>query len=149
VVRPAALGRWSGEGAAVNGFTESPFGSIPVRAFFGDAMETTLSRHYQFIPVRKPLLIFFAALFVMIAAPGLVGAQTPSWTQLTTFGRQPNARAGHSAVYDAAADNMIIFGGANCVQVGVGRLRFGVMAIFTVAVPFAPRESSAVKVIVC
>ncbi|MCH8197948.1 MAG: hypothetical protein IH904_07690 [Proteobacteria bacterium] len=36
---------------------------------------------------------------------------SPAWTQLFPSGTPPAARVGHSAVYDAAANKMIVFGG--------------------------------------
>ncbi len=36
---------------------------------------------------------------------------TPNWVQLSPTGTPPDARSGHTAVYDAAANSMIIFGG--------------------------------------
>jgi len=36
---------------------------------------------------------------------------TPMWTQLSPAGRVPLARSGHTAVYDAARDRMVVFGG--------------------------------------
>lgn len=41
----------------------------------------------------------------------LTGA-VPTWTQLTPTGTPPTARWGHSAVYDAANDRMLVFGGS-------------------------------------
>jgi hypothetical protein len=46
--------------------------------------------------------------WVLSNADGLGG--TPNWTQLSP-GPGPRARAGHSAVYDAASNQMILFGG--------------------------------------
>jgi hypothetical protein len=36
----------------------------------------------------------------------------PSWSQLSIAGTQPSPRAWHTAVYDAARDRMVVFGGA-------------------------------------
>ncbi len=44
---------------------------------------------------------------------------TPSWTQLTTSGTSPAARAGHTAVYDASNNRMIIFDGSLSVTPGM------------------------------
>lgn len=38
---------------------------------------------------------------------------TPQWTQLLPTGTAPAARTGHSAIYDATNDRMIVFGGMN------------------------------------
>ncbi len=37
--------------------------------------------------------------------------ETPAWTPLGPFSTFPEARAGHSAVYDAANNRMVVFGG--------------------------------------
>jgi hypothetical protein len=49
--------------------------------------------------------------WVLSNANGLGG--TPTWTQLSTIGSLPDARLGHSAVYDSVHDRMMIFGGNN------------------------------------
>jgi hypothetical protein len=41
---------------------------------------------------------------------------TPMWTPLTPGGTPPPPRFGHTAIYDAARDRMVIFGGANSVN---------------------------------
>ena len=38
---------------------------------------------------------------------------TPSWTQWTPLGTPPNARGGHTAIYDAPNQRMIVFGGSD------------------------------------
>ena len=40
-------------------------------------------------------------------------AGDPAWTRLTPTGEQPDVRAGHSAIYDAGRDRMVVFGGVN------------------------------------
>jgi hypothetical protein len=37
----------------------------------------------------------------------------PAWTKLTPTGTAPNARWGHSAIYDPVGDRMVVFGGTN------------------------------------
>ncbi len=49
--------------------------------------------------------------WVLSNANGLGG--TPSWTQLTTTIRTPEARNSHTAVYDAINNRMTIYGGSN------------------------------------
>ncbi len=41
---------------------------------------------------------------------------TPDWISLTASGKAPPARMNHIAVYDAAQNTMIIFGGTNCAS---------------------------------
>jgi len=48
--------------------------------------------------------------WLLTNADGL-GAATPQWIQLSPSGTLPGVRRGQSAVYDAATDRMIIFGG--------------------------------------
>jgi Rab9 effector protein with kelch motifs len=38
-------------------------------------------------------------------------ATVPTWVQLAPQGSPPSARQGHTAIYDAAGDRMIVFGG--------------------------------------
>jgi hypothetical protein len=53
----------------------------------------------------------FNDVWVLTNANG-IGA-TPSWTQLHPAGELPGPRVGHSAVYDAATNQMMILGGEN------------------------------------
>ncbi len=66
-------------------------------------------------PVRDRMLVFGgwsgAAYLDDVWALSLAGA--PAWTQLACSGTPPSARAGHSAIYDAAADRMIVFAGSS------------------------------------
>jgi hypothetical protein len=47
--------------------------------------------------------------WVLTHANGVGGV--PTWTQITTSGTMPAARADHSAVYDSAKNRMVVFGG--------------------------------------
>ncbi len=47
--------------------------------------------------------------WTLSGANGMSG--TPAWTQLSPGGTAPSARTGHSAVYDAVNNRMIIYGG--------------------------------------
>ncbi|MBI5711486.1 MAG: hypothetical protein HZC42_14465, partial [Candidatus Eisenbacteria bacterium] len=51
----------------------------------------------------------FNDVWVLSNANGLGGA--PAWISLAPTGGPPAARTGHSAVYDAATDRMVVFGG--------------------------------------
>jgi len=59
---------------------------------------------------------FYNDVWVLKNANGLGGA--PSWTQLSPSGPAPGARGFGSAVYDAANDRMIVFGGSNGTPYG-------------------------------
>lgn len=50
--------------------------------------------------------------WVLSNANGINGA--PAWIELNPGGTLPAARMGHSAVYDAASNRMIVFGGSTC-----------------------------------
>ena len=52
---------------------------------------------------------FLADVWVLSHANGLGGA--PTWTALNASGLPPFPRADHTAIYDPAADRMVIFGG--------------------------------------
>jgi len=54
---------------------------------------------------------YYNDLWVLSNANGLGG--TPAWSQLTPSGVPPAARAFASAVYDAADNRMVVFGGSN------------------------------------
>jgi hypothetical protein len=54
---------------------------------------------------------YYNDVWVLTNANGLSG--TPAWTQLSPSGPAPGPRANTSAVYDAADDIMIVFGGYN------------------------------------
>jgi galactose oxidase-like protein len=41
-----------------------------------------------------------------------LGATPPTWTQLTPAGAAPPPRSGHTAIYDAVGERMIVFGGS-------------------------------------
>ena len=53
----------------------------------------------------------FNDVWVLANANGLGG--TPAWTRLHPTGPQPGGRFGHTAVYDAANNLMIVFAGTN------------------------------------
>ena len=54
--------------------------------------------------------------WVLTNANGLGG--TPTWIQLSPSGSIPNGRVAHAAVYDAASNSMIMFGGHNGTGIG-------------------------------
>jgi hypothetical protein len=59
-----------------------------------------------------------AEVWVLSGADGTTG--TPTWAQLSPTGGPPSARTGHSAVYDAATNRMIVFGGDDGPPCGAG-----------------------------
>jgi len=59
-----------------------------------------------------------AEVWVLSNADGTGG--TPTWTQLSPTGSPPSARTGHAAVYDAANNQMIVFGGDDAPPCGPG-----------------------------
>jgi Abnormal spindle-like microcephaly-assoc'd, ASPM-SPD-2-Hydin/Galactose oxidase, central domain/Bacterial TSP3 repeat len=73
--------------------------------------KSRLEMHAHWFLVRcYPLALLLIILAVVL--PSLpVRAQTETWKRLTVFGPQPPRFSGHSAVYDATHDTMIIFGG--------------------------------------
>jgi hypothetical protein len=42
-------------------------------------------------------------------------AGTPAWSQLLPTGTLPPAREGHTAIYDAKSNTMVVFGGTDCL----------------------------------
>ena len=65
-------------------------------------------------PVRDRMIVFGGSgwpdPFNDVWALSLTGS--PTWTQLTAAGTQPDPRMGHSAIYDPVRDRMIVFGGS-------------------------------------
>jgi hypothetical protein len=53
----------------------------------------------------------FNDVWVLANANGLGG--TPLWTKLAIAGLKPGPRFGHTAVYDAVNNRMMVFGGEN------------------------------------
>jgi hypothetical protein len=60
----------------------------------------------------------FGDVWVLSNANGLGGA--PAWTPLSPTGGPPSLRTGHDAVYDAAGNRMIVFGGDSNPPCGAG-----------------------------
>jgi hypothetical protein len=76
-----------------------------------------LTHSAMYDPLRRRLLVFggstnFGASFYndlwSLALDG-----SPQWTAVPTTGTPPPARGNHTAVYDAARDRMVVFGGDN------------------------------------
>jgi len=61
---------------------------------------------------------------------------TPAWTQLTPSGTPPAGRTEHTAIYDAALDRLVIFGGTDgTYRNDVWELSFGTGPAWTEIVP--------------
>ena len=64
-------------------------------------------------PVRDRMVVFggndYFGYFNDVWALSLAGS--PAWSEITPAGGPPPARAGHTAIYDAARDRMVVFGG--------------------------------------
>lgn len=81
-------------------------------------------------PARNRMIVFGGSgsssplndVWVLSAANGVDGV--PTWHQLAPTGVLPDGRSGHSAVYDAASGQMLVFGGgtATALQNDVWRL---------------------------
>ena len=98
-----------------------------------------------FDPVRDRMILYGG----VTAAPEVVGevwelalSGTPTWTQIATRGGPPVARQAHSAVYDAAGDAMIVFGGLNKTvwRNDVWRLSLSAPMTWTNITPTAPGD---------
>jgi pimeloyl-ACP methyl ester carboxylesterase len=66
------------------------------------------------ILLLRHLIVSIFVLSLAVLSFQSVQAQTPTWNQIIPLGSPPTSRSGHSAVYDAVVDKMIVFGGANC-----------------------------------
>lgn len=65
-------------------------------------------------PVRHRMIVFggFGGVYLRdVWALSLEGA--PTWTELAPTGVPPQARSGHSAIYDPVRDRMVVFGGTD------------------------------------
>src|SRR5262245_40598544 len=64
-------------------------------------------------PVRKRLVVFGGKANTVLVNDtwALTLGPNPTWQMLATAGTPPSPRRGHSAVYDANRDRMIVFGG--------------------------------------
>jgi hypothetical protein len=84
-----------------------PDGAAPVpRAFTSAVYDSTNSRMIVFGGFNGNYL---GDLWVLVNANGMGG--TPVWIQVSPGGSTPSPRQGHSAVYEAATNRMIVFGG--------------------------------------
>jgi hypothetical protein len=66
-----------------------------------------------FVPIRNEVLLFGGRTGAVLHNDvwRLTLSPSPTWTRVVTSGTPPSARHGHSAVYDAQEDRMIVFGG--------------------------------------
>lgn len=66
---------------------------------------------------RKMTKVFLGGGLILLFVFALAGqAAAQSWTQLTPNGGPPAVRSFHSAVYDPATNQMIVFGGVAAVR---------------------------------
>ena len=84
-------------------------GSPPARDRHSVVYDSANNRMIVFGGEILPSLTDLNDVWVLSNANGQGG--TASWTQLSPSGTLPAARAGHKAVYDAADNRMIVFGG--------------------------------------
>ena len=63
--------------------------------------------------ITRVVMIGLVFLLAMASASATPLPASPTWTQLSPSGGPPAARYGHTAVYDASGNNMIVFGGYN------------------------------------
>jgi hypothetical protein len=106
----------TGEEAATNALWRAPlptgsgWSAVPT----GDSVPPARAMHSAVLdPVRRRMLVFGGTrdreVLGDLWALSLDGA--PQWTRLAPAGDGPGPRFGHGAVYDAAGDRMIVFGG--------------------------------------
>lgn len=85
----------------------SPTGTPPAPRAFTSAVYDPASNRMIVFGGKNTAL--FNDVWALTNANGQGG--TPSWIQLSPSGQTPSARYGHSAVYDAANNLMIVYGG--------------------------------------
>src|SRR5439155_16811655 len=113
----------TGEDAATNTLWRRPLSGGPEwsAVLTSDSVPPARAMHSAVLdPVRRRMVVFGDTrdreVLGDIWALSLDGA--PQWTRLAPAGDGPGPRFGHGAVYDAAGDRMIVFGGDN----GSGKL---------------------------
>jgi hypothetical protein len=93
-----------------NGVAGSPPARVYHTAVYDSANNRMIVFGGEILTSSNP----FNDVWVLSNANGQGG--TAAWTQLSPSGSPPAARAFHTAVYDAADNRMIIFGGGNLTQ---------------------------------
>jgi uncharacterized repeat protein (TIGR01451 family) len=87
----------------------TPSGSPPPARSSASAIFDSANNRMMIYGGNKQCGITYTDFWVLTNANGLGG--TPGWTQLSPSGGGPGARTGHFAAYDAAHNQMILFGG--------------------------------------
>jgi hypothetical protein len=87
----------------------SPTGSTPTTRELQTTVYDTVNNRMMLYGGFNNILSYLSDVWVLSNANGLGG--TPTWTQSSTAGNIPQARGGHSAVYDNTNNRMTIFGG--------------------------------------
>ena len=88
----------------------SPTGAITARELHSAVYNASNNRMIVFAGIGSSTLS--NDVWVLANANGN-GNGTPAWSQLAPTGPAPAARYGHTAVYDAAGNRMIVFGGSS------------------------------------
>ena len=89
----------------------TPTGPLPPRRMTHSGVYDNSTSRMIIFGGGVPYSAIYNDVWVLANASGSGG--TPAWTQLAPSGTPPSPRVGHSAVYDAATNRMIIFGGCN------------------------------------
>jgi len=87
----------------------TPDGMLPSERHSHSAVYDAANNRMTIFGGHPGLSPFVNDVWVLKNANGLGG--TPSWVRLTPMGKSPELREWHSAVYDAANNRMIVFGG--------------------------------------
>jgi hypothetical protein len=88
----------------------APAGGPPSARAYTDAVYDAINNRMIIFGGENPCSPPVDDVWVLSNANGLGG--TPTWTQLAPTGGPPSARILHTAVYDAASNRMIVFGGS-------------------------------------
>ena len=87
----------------------TPDGMLPSERHSHSAVYDAANNRMTIFGGHPGLSPFVNDVWVLKNANGLGG--TPSWVRLTPMGKSPELREWHSAVYDAANNRMVVFGG--------------------------------------
>ena len=115
--RMLIFGGWSGAHPFYDDVWELSLGTTPTWTRLtpsGSAPDPRIGHDAIFDPIRDRMILFGGNVggSPMNDTWALSLGAGPAWTPLAPAGSAPARRIGHSAIYDAARDRMVVFGGA-------------------------------------
>jgi hypothetical protein len=108
------LSNANGQGGPASWTQLNPSGSLPTARLFHSAVYDAANNIMTVFGGQTSNFQPLTDVWVLSHANGLGG--TPAWTQLSPGGRLPSGVFGHTAVYDASNNIMIVFAGINAAN---------------------------------